>query len=356
LQERDALKSDLNAKTGEIAIVRSKQEQTVKQYEREMIAIRKLNEEKVSKQEKALEAAKIAEKNAATERDFFKQDLAEESERVRRLNKAKAMEKQGANLTTPKKKKALAHRDGFDDEEIELLSPSKISPSKFQKRLMGSPSKAGGKRKRKTVESPAAALDLEVMQDEPVTEQVEPREMILDETIIASLSVRDDRFDVSNAYEGRIADTNNYQFLGMMLDHKVDSKHKRTIQELENYALPSSPDDSLQTHLLSKIPELGLIKSQIELPVNFCELVISLWSKCMEEKYVSTKHYEGVLQITNLASVRAYLSPCRHVGFSSRAQNVCHCSIPDRLDRTISSAYRRSSGYTTMERSVCGAS
>jgi hypothetical protein len=198
LKERDALKTDLNAKTGEIAIVRSKQEQTVKQYEREMIAIRKLNEEKISRQEKALEAAKIAEKNAATERDFFKQDLAEESERVRKLNKAKAIEKQGSNLTTPRKKKALAHRDGFDDEEIELLSPSKISPSNFQKRLMGSPSKPGGKRKRKTVESPIAAL--EVMQDETVAEKVEAPELLLDESIIASLSVRDDRFDVSKTY------------------------------------------------------------------------------------------------------------------------------------------------------------
>jgi hypothetical protein len=84
------------------------------------------------------------------------------------------------------------------------------------------------------------------------------------------------------------------QFLGTMLDHQVDSKHKRTIQELEKYALQPSPDESLQTHLLSKIPELGLIKSQKELPVSFCELLISLWSKCMDEKYVSTKVYKRV--------------------------------------------------------------
>ncbi|EHK98410.1 hypothetical protein M7I_5785 [Glarea lozoyensis 74030] len=200
LKERDALKSDLNAKTGEIAIVRSKQEKTVKQYEREMLAMRKLNEEKISKQEKALEAAKTAEKNAATERDFLKQDLAEESERVRKLNKAETSEKLGANLTTPKKKKALAHRDGFDDEEIEFLSPSKVSPSKFQKRLMGSPSKAGAKRKRKAVESPIAAL--EVMQDDTAAgaaDVAEGRDFILDESILAGLSMQDDRFDVSDA-------------------------------------------------------------------------------------------------------------------------------------------------------------
>jgi hypothetical protein len=157
-----------------------------------LIAIRKLNEDRLAKQQKALEAARIAEKNAATERDFIRQDLAEESERVRRLNRAKEAEKKdGAAVTTPKKKKALPHRDGFDDDEIEFLSPSKISPSKFQKRMTASPSKPG-KRKRKAAESPARAL--EVVHSEPAVEQ--PKQMILDEAILEKLAIQDDRFDV----------------------------------------------------------------------------------------------------------------------------------------------------------------
>jgi hypothetical protein len=117
----------------------------MKEYEREMAALRKLNDDKLAKQQKALEAARIAEKNAATERDFIRQDLAEESERVRRLNRQKATEKKDvtSEVTTPKKKKTFSHRDGFDDDEIEILSPSKISPSKFQRRNVGSPSKPG---------------------------------------------------------------------------------------------------------------------------------------------------------------------------------------------------------------------
>jgi len=175
--------------------VRSKQEKTVKEYEREMAALRKLNTDKLEKQQKALEAAKIAEKNAVIERDFTKQDLAEESERVRKLSRQKGAEKNdGASfVTTPKKKKALSHRDGFDDDEIEILSPSKISPSKFQKRNAGSPSKPG-KRKRKTVESPAGALELHV--EEPPAIPQDPRATIFDEATIASLQIEDERFDV----------------------------------------------------------------------------------------------------------------------------------------------------------------
>jgi len=172
--------------------VRSKQEKTVKEYERELIAIRKLNEERLAKQQKALEAARLAEKTAATERDFIRQDLAEESERVRRLNRAKEREKKDeSTVTTPKKKKLLLHRDGFDDDEIEVLSPSRISPSKFQKRITGSPSKPG-KRKRKAAESPAGAL--EVVHSEPDVEQ--PKQIILDEVILEKLAIQDDRFDV----------------------------------------------------------------------------------------------------------------------------------------------------------------
>jgi hypothetical protein len=173
----------------------------MKEYEREMAALRKLNDDKLAKQQKALEAARIAEKNAATERDFIRQDLAEESERVRRLNRQKAAEKKDvtSEVTTPKKKKTFSHRDGFDDDEIEILSPSKISPSKFQRRNVGSPSKPG-KRKRKAVESPVGALEV-IQIDEPA---VEPKQKgtILDEAIIASLQIQDERFDVSCCYLG----------------------------------------------------------------------------------------------------------------------------------------------------------
>ena len=195
LKERNALNEDLNAKAGEIAIVRSKQEKMAKEHEREVAALRKLNEDRLAKQQKALEAARIAEKNAATERDFIKQDLVEESERVRRLNRQKAAEKNGPSaVTTPKKKKTFAHRDGFDDDEIEVLSPSKISPSKFQKRNIGSPSKPG-KRKRKAVESPAGALEV-IQLDDPSALVPDPKGTILDEAIIASLQIQDERFDV----------------------------------------------------------------------------------------------------------------------------------------------------------------
>ncbi|TVY84456.1 hypothetical protein LSUE1_G001278 [Lachnellula suecica] len=268
LKERDALKAEVNAKSGEIAIVRSKNDQLQKETERKIEAAKKLHADKEVKWQREVESTRIAEKRAATERDFVKQDLQEEAERVRRLKRAQEAEKRGVAVTTPKKKKQLSHRDGFDDDEVEILSPSKVSPSRFQRRLAGSPSKQGAKRKRKTVESPIAALEV-TNAEGPAVEKAEHQDFILDDSIFESLGRHDDRFD----------------FLGTMLDHRVNSDHARTIQELAKFALPSSPDESFQSVLLGKIPTLGLKKPQKDLPISFCELLISLWSKCIEEKY-----------------------------------------------------------------------
>ena len=160
-----------------------------------MTAIRKLSEDKLAKQQKILEAARTAEKNATTERDFIKQDLAEEAKRVRRLNQAREAEKkQASTVTTPKKKRTLAHRDGFNDDEIESLSPSKISPSAFQRRAAGSPAKPG-KRKRKAVESPIAPLQVTHLEEAP-QEELQPKFPVLDAAIIERLGRHDDRINV----------------------------------------------------------------------------------------------------------------------------------------------------------------
>ena len=111
-----------------------------------------------------------------------------EAERIRRLNKAEKKD----SVTTPKKKKSLPHRDGFEDDEIEVLSPSKISPSKFRNKN-GTPTKPG-KRKRKAVESPLAPLEVHV--EEPAAAEPEQKISIFDEALLARLGIQDDRFDV----------------------------------------------------------------------------------------------------------------------------------------------------------------
>jgi hypothetical protein len=176
---------------GEIAIVRSQLEKQTKDRERERVALHRSAEEKLAKQRRELEAAQNAARAAVTERDFIKQDLLEVQ---RAQNPNKAGEKKDTGVVTPKKKKALPHRDGFDDDEVEVLSPSKLSPSKFQRRI-GTPTKAG-KRKRKAVDSPIAPLDIIQTEEPPEAPELpEQKGPALDEAV-ARLGL-DDRFDVS---------------------------------------------------------------------------------------------------------------------------------------------------------------
>lgn len=106
-----------------------------------------------------VEAALAAERTAATELQFARQDLRAE------LGRAKSKKKDGA--TTPKKNKSWGQPDGFDGVEI-LSSPSKGQAQKRKdsggvagaRVVQASDRTPGrGKRKRPAVDSPSFALE-----------------------------------------------------------------------------------------------------------------------------------------------------------------------------------------------------
>jgi hypothetical protein len=76
------------------------------------------------------------------------------------------------------------------------------------------------------------------------------------------------------------------KFLGTMLDHRPYRDHRRTFEELGKHALPSAPKESFESIILGQIPTMGRGRSMHDLPIEFCELLISLWTKSFEEKYV----------------------------------------------------------------------
>lgn len=229
-----------------------------------MIALRKLNAENIAKNQKAIEVAKEAEKTRATELEFVKRDLFEESEKVRSLRRQKERSAPIGEVTTPKKDRTSAFRDGFDDNEIQVLSPSKFAGRKSNQ---SSPRKAGAKRKRKGPESPA--VPLEVAQDEPVAQQEATNAVVLDDAQLEKLRKPDDRLD----------------FLETVLDHKIDRDHLKTLEEFTKFAFPSAPDESFTSLFLGKLPTLSTKQATSDFPIELCELIISLWSRCLTEKY-----------------------------------------------------------------------
>ncbi|KAI9649565.1 hypothetical protein NHQ30_002145 [Ciborinia camelliae] len=264
-QKNKALEQEALSKNGEISILRGKIDKSEKEYERTQAAKEKSHAEQLAKLQKDREAAEIAARNATIERDFTKQDLFEETGRVRKLNRAK--NSKDVQVMTPKKTKPMPFRDGFDDDEIEVLSPSKISPSKFQKRQPGTPSR-GAKRKRKATSSSPSATALDII---PIPDQLSQQQKVpmLDESLLSRLVLQDDRSD----------------FLAAMLDHRPNRDHLRTLEALGKHFLPSSPNETFSSLILGELPRIGSKKPIAEVPSEFCLFIIQLWSKCMDESY-----------------------------------------------------------------------
>jgi hypothetical protein len=194
LRERESLKKQVDLKSGEISIVRSKHEKATKEFQRELIAIRQLSTRKLAEQEKAIEEAINAEKKKATELEFVKRDLFDEAEKVRHMRRAQEKAKSTAvePIQTPKKNRPIAYRDGFDDDEIQIISPTKFQARKSNP---STPTKAGAKRKRKAPESPIPSL--EIAQEHLVEAKAQPKSTILDDASLEKLQKPDDRLDVS---------------------------------------------------------------------------------------------------------------------------------------------------------------
>lgn len=137
-----------------------------KDFENRTMALQKLHADEAVQQRIEVEKARAELQKIATEKDFLENDLAEGTKQIRNLQRAikkvgdkgsetKARGKENLPVT-PKKNKALVYADGFDDEEIQPMSPSRLVI-----RSKADTPKAGAKRKRKITEaSPVKTLEL----------------------------------------------------------------------------------------------------------------------------------------------------------------------------------------------------
>ena len=211
----------------------------------------------------------------ATEKDFLENDLAEGTKQIRNLQRAisKGPEK-GAGKenqpVTPKKNKVLAQGDGFDDDEVQPMSPSRLAIRSKK----GTP-KGAAKRKRKTVEdSPVKPLDL------ATPKAVESFEEIPDPL--------KDHPPTHNTPAPRQSDR-KYELMQRLLDHRLEPQGSRTFERLATFAFPSEPDQLLSTKLLDKISTLTKSESE-KFPAALGLIVISLWTQCMDEGYHEPVH------------------------------------------------------------------
>jgi len=274
-------KSDAQSKSGQISILRSKHDVATQEYERKLSVMQKLHAEESAKHRAEIEAARKDQETIKTSNKFLEHDLAQEMEKSKRLRKDgvntsrnDAGRARTENVTTPRKTQTLAFRDGFEDHEIMVVSPSKTKEK--DKNKDGTP-KAGGKRKRQVEGSPSIPLVMTPHESPGIT-HIQPD---AEEPIVPN-------HKESDSQEASI------RTMQRVLDHTPMAGHPTTLEVLTNYRFPDTPNVSLSNLLLQ---DLSRCQTNTDVPVSVqvCSSCMNLWSRCL-----STGYYEPLSFILHL--------------------------------------------------------
>ncbi|PHH73576.1 hypothetical protein CDD80_3724 [Ophiocordyceps camponoti-rufipedis] len=293
LQQRvRALEADLNAARGETSILRANSTKAQHEFHAQINQLKKLNAEQLAKQERVVEAAVAAEKNANTELQFLQRDMREVSDRARRRDAAVAVA-----VTPNKTSKTWRVADGFDRLDM-------VSPSKGQQRARGSSSVAAhvgertptrGKRKRPVADSPVLPLEMhsqDVVMGEDEGQQQQQQQPQQQQ------NQQDQQQDPQPAAQPTVADAPPFEFLQLVLDHGSFRDQPPTFEMLSRFSYPSdTAGASLASIIFEKLPLMGNPYRPMQLLVDFAEHILSLWGRCIEEQY-----WEPVRYLVSLVS------------------------------------------------------
>lgn len=164
-----------------------------------MAVTRKLHAEEMAKQKAEIEAARKDREKMETNNRFLEHDLAEEAKKARNVKKRILKDGTGnvsraqpplnvSPAATPKKDRAAPFRDGFDDDEVMLISPSKEQAR--GKQNASTPKAAKRKRLVSATNSPGQPLPMDEPRDSPRLQHAScTEEQVADKTIETSATV-----------------------------------------------------------------------------------------------------------------------------------------------------------------------
>lgn len=276
LKERDQLAKDLQAaneamsmQKGEISIIRANAEKENRVYDRQLNALKRSMEEESTKHQAAMDA--MAEKNRqlTTRYQFLQQEHNQELQDVKALKqrlKDRPEAEQQPNITsTPKRGMAGALRDGFDDDDIMLLSPSKSA-----RRSKPNTPTAANRRKRKAGgTSPVKSLPLRLSAPDPL--DMPPPRLPVPQTEDQSQIIvrRDPRAE------------RDLHFFQMILDYRVNPSRDMLLESLMKFSLPSRPSKTFSSILIEGVARM----KDKRVAYDLLQIFIDLWSKSLKEQY-----------------------------------------------------------------------
>lgn len=287
--------SALYAKTGEISIVRSNHDKAAKDFERRMAVLQKTHAEEIAKQQAELAAAKSDVQKSKTDQTFLEHDLKIAQEARRRTLKEGPGNKQLSTVTTPKKTRNAVYRDGFDDDEIAMVSPSKSRDRRGKDK--NTTPKGHGKRKRADTQqhSPTKPLPLsaptsfeDALQSLPMDIEEDVAPVVEDPSITWTLPMRSKEID--HAKE-------KFDFMRLVLGHQTHANDERTIERLTTYEYAPKRSASIASRLYDFFALPHERTDAASFRLQFCELLLELWFHFFEaRKFAPLKDLADLLQ------------------------------------------------------------
>lgn len=267
LSEQEA-RNAVMAKHGEIAIVRANQEKAAKEYERRIEVMRKMHADETAKQKAELEAGRKEREKMKTDNRFLQHEVAEEVERAKRMTGAvRPMTSTSDNDKggTPSKLRRTGVGDGFEDNEVRV-----ISPSRSRDKQKDHTPKHPAKRKRTVNDSPVAPLSF-----------TQPAESIRRENsgqAQSSIDVPSSAVSVINR---------QFEFLQRMLRHRPYKGHEPAVEALSKYYFPTEKQNSLFAILMNTLTYSSGSDELEHYPLKLSRALLELWSRCLNEQLYS---------------------------------------------------------------------
>lgn len=260
--EQDARNASL-ARQGEISIVRANQEKEKKEFERRISVMQKLHSDEAAKHKAELEATRKEREKMETDNRFLQHDLAQEAERAKRTN---GPVKPGLpkEKDTPRKTKRKALGDGFDDDEVLT-----VSPSRSREKSKDQTPKAGAKRKRSAQDSPLPALSFAGPQ-QPVQQVNQDVPIVAADSALANARTDNER--------------ERYRFMQRMLDHRRREQDERTIELFAKHSFPSTPGRTLSSIFFDGIAALASPEDGDSMALKTSRTLLKLWASCIQDK------------------------------------------------------------------------
>ena len=274
MKERDQLTRDLHTtktqvltQQGEIAIIRDNKNKETKVFDRQLSALKKSMQEESSKHETTLATLTNKNKEVAEVNSFLEHELKEETEKSKALSKRlkqRPAEKSAGPTTTPKKGPAKALGDGFDDDEIMVMSPSKSA----KKSKPPTPTAAANRKRKAAAQSPIKPLALR--------QTFADSESGLETVLVAEKS---DRVVPIMRRDRRTE--RHLHFMQRILNYQLRASGERIIEKFMGYRFPSDASRTLAAIILDATSRL----KGPRLPADMLQIFLDVWVRCLREKY-----------------------------------------------------------------------